>query len=609
MKKQVKQRPAGELRQSQVVTTFGPGAMVDLPDHAVVIGGLDHWYGDRRRIHEERLEWHVARLLELPDVALYAPPVDEDAPSGKQTGIAAFQFPRWFLAQMDAVWDTPDGRRYRTRPLVPAERLTRGGWLNDDKRVVKVVPVRFVQACRKGHLSDVDWYAFVRRTFRHDGQGLLWLDEGGAGNDFSDIFVRDERTGERRPLSDARVPTGEVLGTCRGRQPWLGERASSPCDEKNRLLNRTASNAYFPQRMAAISIPDAAQALREAVDGVWEAYLKNCRDRAQLEMVRSWEPVANALAGLSGDAVWAEVERRRQGGGEPPRGLKQVEMETFLADADRLGVDAEDSVFSAEVRPLAGLPGWLRDKVRRIVLIHRLREVIAQVGFTRLEPSLPDISGELSLGVELAPLAEETTWVPAVENRGEGVFIGFATEAIDGWLKEPGVEARAAALEAGYRGWTGRRGQADAVHPGIAYVLLHSLSHLLITAVSLECGYAASAIKERIYAGPFGYGILLYTGSSGSEGTLGGLVEVGRRLEQHVARALELGRLCGNDPVCAQHDPQNTLEERFLHGAACHGCLLIAETCCELRNEHLDRALVVPTVETPDAAFFRGVVA
>ena len=122
--------------------------------------------------------------------------------------------------------------------------------------------------------------------------------------------------------------------------------------------------------------------------------------------------------------------------------------------------------------------------------------------------------------------------------------------------------------------------------------------------MALECGYAASSIKERVYSGQYGYGILLYTGSSGSEGTLGGLVEVGRHIEDHVKRALELGRLCSNDPVCAQHGPANTLEERFLHGAACHGCLLIAETCCEMRNEHLDRALVVPTVYTPDAALF-----
>lgn len=139
---------------------------------------------------------------------------------------------------------------------------------------------------------------------------------------------------------------------------------------------------------------------------------------------------------------------------------------------------------------------------------------------------------------------------------------------------------------------------------GLPYIMLQSLAHLMITALSLDCGYSASSIRERIYAGANGYGILLYTGSPGAEGTLGGLVDLGRNIGRHLERALELGRLCSNDPVCAQHDPSDALEERYLHGAACHGCLLIAETSCERRNELLDRALVVPTVATPDAAFF-----
>jgi hypothetical protein len=86
--------------------------------------------------------------------------------------------------------------------------------------------------------------------------------------------------------------------------------------------------------------------------------------------------------------------------------------------------------------------------------------------------------------------------------------------------------------------------------------------------------------------------------------TLGGLIQVGRRIHEHIKAALELGELCSNDPVCAQHEPENTHECRFLHGAACHGCLLIAETSCEQHNEFLDRALVVPTVENLGIEFF-----
>ena len=132
---------------------------------------------------------------------------------------------------------------------------------------------------------------------------------------------------------------------------------------------------------------------------------------------------------------------------------------------------------------------------------------------------------------------------------------------------------------------------------------------MLITSVSLECGYPASSIRERIYSIPnLGYGILLFTGTTDAEGTLGGLVQVGRRIHHHIRAALELGQLCSNDPVCAQHSPVNAHERRFLHGAACHGCLLISETSCEQHNEYLDRALVVPTVDNTGAEFFSNVL-
>ena len=100
-------------------------------------------------------------------------------------------------------------------------------------------------------------------------------------------------------------------------------------------------------------------------------------------------------------------------------------------------------------------------------------------------------------------------------------------------------------------------------------------------------------------------GILLSTGTAGTEGTLGGLVEEGRRIDRHLRRALEMGSLCANDPVCGSHSPRGDYAERFLEGAACHGCLFVAEPSCERFNLFLDRALVVPTLgQDPRLAFF-----
>ncbi len=125
----------------------------------------------------------------------------------------------------------------------------------------------------------------------------------------------------------------------------------------------------------------------------------------------------------------------------------------------------------------------------------------------------------------------------------------------------------------------------------------------------MQCGYPASSIRERIYADVDAgrYGILLYTASPDAEGTLGGLVQQARYIEDHLAQALRRNALCSNDPVCSQHTPDQSLEGRYLHGAACHGCVLVAETCCEMRNDYLDRALVTPILGVQDAGFFKAV--
>jgi hypothetical protein len=316
--------------------------------------------------------------------------------------------------------------------------------------------------------------------------------------------------------------------------------------------------------------------------------------------------VKAALEGFSDEEVFQEIEARKGLGGEAPlKSVKQAEFEVLTTTKEEVGQDLPDSDFFARALPRSAWDKPWMASVERVVLVHRLREVIAQLGFTRFEAISPDVEGELQMGVQAAPLARELSWLPAVENRGEGIFLQFRKSAITDWLARPEVQERGQRLRAGFEGCQVQHPYSHRDFPGLPYYLLHTLSHLLLTAVSLECGYPASSIRERVYALDAGYGILLYTGTPDAEGTLGGLVETGRQIYRHLRAALELGRLCSNDPVCTQHDPPNPHECRFLHGAACHGCLLIAETSCEQHNDFLDRALVVPTVEDLGAEFFR----
>ncbi len=403
-----------------------------------------------------------------------------------------------------------------------------------------------------------------------------------------------------------------LLGDCRGERPWLGPAAQEACENdkgrphKNRLLIRHASNAYFPVVERAISIPDADEALRKAVDAVWDDFLQYAEARRTATRSERRERVKKALEGFDDAKVWAECQRRKAGGPSGARTLKEVELETFLSARKTSSARTSPTATSTRGASLARSRRPARcAHIERVVLAHRLREVVAQVGFTRFEsPALP-VDADVALNVRRASLALDLRWLPAIENRGEGVFIALDRKAVEDWRSREAVKGRAQQFLPGLRAATRQDLSKDLVcEVYMPYMLLHTLSHLLLTAVSLECGYSAASIRERIYLGDAGYGVLLYTGTPDAEGTLGGLVEVGRHLPRHLRAALELGSLCSNDPVCAQHNPDAPHEGRAVHGAACHGCLLIAEPSCERRNELLDRALVVPTVDRTDLAFF-----
>jgi hypothetical protein len=258
--------------------------------------------------------------------------------------------------------------------------------------------------------------------------------------------------------------------------------------------------------------------------------------------------------------------------------------------------------------------------IASLVAVHRLREVACLYGFTRFEPA-PLASEDLEdvgLAVNGAALGQRPDWLPAIEQFGEGFFLQFSPEALAQWLSRPLVLSRASQLQRGATAWAqAKRARGMAVNAnGVSerarpeYIMAHSLAHALMTEVAIDCGYPASSLKERIYVlpripgQPIHCGVLIYTASAGNQGTLGGLVEVTQRFSRVLKSALERERLCSGDPVCADHDPVRADEDRMLHGAACHGCLLISETSCEARNVSLDRALLVDTVGPVGAAFF-----
>jgi hypothetical protein len=598
-----------------VLTTFGPGAMVDLPERAVLIEGLQSWRFGRGReeIAEPRLVAKLRERLGLPSVRLVKPPAFDERPGAPYGSIGARIFPTWFLVQETR--PTGPGGQWRRRRLVRWSELERGGFIDDEersRRPRRVLPVRFVCGCPHGHLDDIDWRVYAHRDRERAAacRRRMWLEERGTTGDIAETVVGCDCGIVPRSLYEALGVEARAFGFCQGKRPWLGPNTEEDCRQPYRLLVRSASNAYFPQLFSVLSLPEEDPGLSARLDAVW--HILEHATAATLPGFRTIPDVAKALEGLSEAEAMVLIECRRAGGtgnvGAVP--VRQAEFEILNLVSGTRGTDDADSAFFAEALPRAV---WDRDgdprlgPIERVVLVHRLREVLALVGFTRFEAAGTDEKGELDLeGITAADLSPEPEWFPAVENRGEGIFIALSAAAISQWRNLDDVRERERQLMRGKLAWDAEHTNAKRAWLGPPYVLLHSLSHLLLTRIALDCGYPAAALRERIYALPEAgmYGLLIHTGTSDSEGTLGGLVETGRRIGEHIVAALDEARLCSNDPVCAEHDPSAEHDPMHLHGAACHGCLLIAETSCEQRNEWLDRALVVPTLATADAAIF-----
>lgn len=611
----VPKRPDGTIRQSQLVSTFGPGSMVDLVDRAVVIGGLDHWAwkdGRWESLDDPRLRRSlIPRLKALhPDLDLAQQDYFRKAPEGEReaspsVGIRALEFPRWFACQ---------GCRRLARAADQFEQH-RGRYRHHcaNNKTARAVPVRFVASCKSGHLVDYPWIAFVHSEGRCEAPEL-YLSEGATG-DLARIRVSCKGCGASQSMSHARAP----VFRCSGDRPWLGGRAANDtCGLDLELLVRTASDAYFAQVVSALRLPPPEQdpvEKRVRERAVWDL-VKNLKDVGRLEMyLEDQEGLAAALKGLTPKAVFAAIEKIRDVKEvQVERPLRTVEFERIVGAPDEQPGNEPDAGVQFAAFRIPPNRIELPSGVKALIVVPEMREVRVQVSFSRLGSISANLQGEYDFEREAkhkpAPLMlpnGNQKWLPAAEVRGEGIFLQLDEAAVQAWEKRPAVVKRTEALMLAHS--LDKRGD----FPGGRFYLLHTLSHLLLTAISLECGYAASSIRERIYsqAGaqpglPAMAALLLGTGTTGSEGTLGGLVEEGRNILHHLREAWDLGRLCSNDPVCAAHDPSHPSSDRRTEGAACHGCLYIAECSCEWQNRFLDRALLVPTIgHDPDLAFFK----
>ena len=604
---------------SQLLLTYGPGAMMDLPDNAVVVSGLQDWDykgSNWKPVEEQRLvallKQQLGTKLSPNFAGLRHPPMfDEDRRDSNAPGVGVRLFPGWFLvneapANGTAVMPAgaPVGNEKRRRMVEYSELdVTSGGKLSytGTGSKIGVNPIRFVGACTKGHLQDIAWrYLTHRGRDQSCRKPLFWV-ERGVSSDPSDISVQCT-CGASISMADLYKP--QFLGKCDCHSPWLTPRrdVSEACNENLRLLPRSATNTYFPQTVTVISLTKSNDKLlqtiaenKTTIDGI--RALPNF-----IDVLRAIPQLKDAFKDFSNDQIMQALASDDGSGANPNEHPHIAEFDMMATGVAQIGSDGAGSFFYAETLPKASLglqPPW-DAFLTNVVRVHRLREVTCLYGFTRLEPPPTPAESELDeiqLAVNGADLARNVEWLPAIEQLGEGIFLHIAPAFLKQWLDVKEIVEKAMTLRDRERRDAARFNRPPK-HRGVAYWALHSLSHAFMAELALECGYPLSSLKERIYAtGPIQadrFGILIYTSTAGGQGTLGGLSHTAERAGDLLTRATRRLALCSNDPICAEHSEGS--EEYPLQGAACHACLLVPETSCEARNTRLDRGLLTRTV-------------
>lgn len=577
----------GQLRRTQLITTFGPGSLVDMPDFSVIIADASMWEYERHVLHEERLE----RLL---GVKFFREPLTSDDPYTGKDVVKAFRFPEWHYCphchRLGPVWALEGKRK---------------GYCAKCRENNRLVPSSFVIACENGHIEDFPYRWWVHRGSEEGCPGRvleITFDETRGG--LAGIVVRCRECGARKSMVGS-IGADALKGfQCHGRRPWLGRHKDDPvkCGLQMRTLQKGSSSVYFPITAGALTIPafdlgplaDVASRQWGSAKLAWpmfdlsmkSAYCKNVLDSEGLS--DQYDPMS----------LVAEFEQRADGSEVTERGILEDEYAALMAP------DKDERAFKTVH---VGPPNELCQYIDDVVLVKRLREVVALKGFRRVTPETVSDPGEFEEDYEtrtaksFIPSTMSEGWLPAIELLGEGFFIKLNSEAVDEWVRRVGD--RYSSMERHLK-----RSSVKCASFSPRYVLLHTLSHLLIRQLTFDCGYSGASIKEKVYSSKVGddrnmAGILLYTSSPDSDGSLGGLVRQGRpkNLLHTFENMLSAASWCSSDPICSQSKDQGF---DALNYAACHACTLLPETSCTMRNSLLDRVSVVGGIGSSDLGFF-----
>ena len=594
------------VRAAQSVLQYGVGAMVDFPDQTLVTSAPEYWSGVMK-IYDDRF----AKALGVDFFAL-------------PTSISYTRFPEWYFCpkcrtfQPLKNWISEFRKKAKEKTIQIDENMVAHMQCPTCRQ--DLVVARIVTVCENGHLNDFPWIKWVHARSKRPicGHPSLKFKTGASGTEGLEGLTIECACGARATLKDAfdkeifekmDKEEGSFGFRCEGNHPF--NHTSESCTCYPRTVQRGASSVYFPVVYSSLVIPPYADKLNSKIEQS-TAY-DNCmviigdedpdeRISTITKRLPKWaEKIALEIGALKTDVE--KILRNKwltQKDAVVDVTSVQYRIEEYLALTGKISTPKGSlGDFSREAMTLAeyNLP-----LIKSIALVDKVRVVNALIGFSRINPVINrEDNGFVCIK------RTETNWYPAYEVRGEGIFIEFDQEAIDSWISlNPEVQERADRLSRNYANSFIGQNHPRNITP--KFIMLHTLSHLLISQLSFECGYSIASLSERLYCaeeidGKKMAGILIYTASGDSEGTLGGLVRQGRSdaFPRIFRKAINSAKTCSNDPVCIMSHGQG---RDSLNLAACHACALLPETCCEERNAFLDRGMIVGTFENRALGFW-----
>lgn len=566
-----------ESRRTQLVSTYGVGALFPAQDQSFMILGTDDWDEDLcREIPEPRL----ARSLGVSTFKL--PPTG----SWKKRDVPVIRFPE--------MHHCPECNR-----LDYHSTFCSWGENHCERDSRTLVPSRFVVSCTNGHIDEFPYSRWLHGPKSLEGRHDLKLTTRGQSSSLKDLIISCScGTPSKSMAGSFGAASLAGVAKCLGRRPWLRGSENEECDQVPRTMQRGSSSVWFPSVRSAISIPPWSDKVQKLVAKHWLLLEAIPADAIRASVGNL---VKGALPNASIDEfVNAVLERKGILEGTETIGELELREDEFKALYAGHPEESPQDQFVAHVRDV---PDEAEQIIDRLCEVSRLREVRALHGFTRVVS--PD-SEDAQAGHSAALSREKKFWLPAIEVLGEGIFLNFDDAVIQEWAAEDFALGRLATLQDALDTRAALRGVGAGTLTA-KEVLLHSTAHLLINELSLDAGYPAASLRERLYVEKKQAGVLVYTASADSAGSLGGLSAQadGERLWGVLRSAVERAAWCSTDPVCIETRAGG---KDALNMAACHACLLLPETSCERANTLLDRALVVGSPDEPGAGFFASLL-